>query len=159
MLFLGSHISARLPLFFASFCSVTTVIMAANLAPSFADLLAAELEFVSTSQCPPTISVQAALASFGAVFKKTCGDAHIADRAELLAGLALLHMHHLNLQPLVAALTVAQQLSLATALELDFQAFGTDASGATMLARRIVSKQAPGLTPKKRRPAKDGLDG
>ena len=29
----------------------------------------------------------------------------------------------------------------------------------TLLARRIVTRQAPGLTPKKRRPASDGVDG
>ncbi len=35
--------------------------------------------------------VQAALASFGAVLKKTSNDANVAVRADLLAGLALLH--------------------------------------------------------------------
>ncbi len=78
----------------------------------------------------------------------------------MLAGLALLHTHHLNPQPPIAALSIAQQQSLATALELDFQAIGSDASWPMLLARHIVSKQAaPGLTPKKRRPAPDGMDG
>ncbi len=39
------------------------------------------------------------------------------------------------------------------ALDLDSQAFGADASWPTLLARRIVSKKAPGLIPKKLRPA------
>ena len=59
-----------------------------NLAPSFADLLAADSDFVMPTA---DIVVQAALASFGAVFKKTRGDANVAARAELLAGLALPH--------------------------------------------------------------------
>jgi hypothetical protein len=69
-------------------------------------MLAAELEFVMPTNDK---DVQAALASFGAVLKKTRGDAHVEDRAELLAGLALVSTHHLNLQPLVAVLTIAQQ--------------------------------------------------
>ena len=73
---------------------------------------------------------QAALASFGAVFKKPKGPDNVSARFELLAGLALLHTHHLNPSPLLAALSPAQQQTLATALELDCQAlaFGADAS-------------------------------
>ena len=121
-----------------------------NLAPSFADLLAADSDFVM-----PTTDkeVQAALDSFGAIFKKTRGDANVAVRAELLAGLALLHTHHLDLAPLLAALSPPQQLCLATALDLDFPSLGADPTWPTLVARRIVAKQAPGLTPKKRRPA------
>ena len=73
----------------------------------------------------------------------------------LLAGLALLYTHHHDLTPLVAVLTIAQQQTLATALGLDFQAHGTDASWPVLLARHIVSFQAPGQTPKKRKPAPD----
>ena len=132
--------------------------MAANPAASFADILAAESDFVMLTNDK---DVQAALASFGAFFQKKHRDANIVDRAELLAGLALLHTHHLDLKPLrvVAVLTIAQQQSLAVALGLDFQASGTDATWPLLLVRRIVSLQAPGLTPKKRRPAKDGPDG
>ena len=94
-----------------------------NLAPSFADLLAADSDFAM-----PTTDkdVQAALDSFGATFKKTRGDANVAVRAELLAGLALLHTHHLDLAPLLAALSSPQQLCLATALDLDFPSLGAD---------------------------------
>ena len=130
--------------------------MAAPVAPTFADMLAADSDFVMPTDDK---DVQAALTSFGAVFKTTRGDPHIASRADLLAGLALLHTHHLNLQPLMGALTVAQQQVLATALGLDFQAFGTDASWPAMLARRVFAHQAPGLTSKKRRPVSDGVDG
>ena len=100
----------------------------ANIGPTFADMLPADSEFVMPTSDK---DVQAALVSFGAVFKTTRGDTHISERAELLVGLALLHTHHLNLQPLVAALSIAQQQTLATALGLDFQAFGTDASSRT----------------------------
>ncbi len=130
--------------------------MAAPVAPTFADMLAAESDFVMPTDDQ---GVQAALTSFGAIFKKTRGDPHIATRADLLAGLALLHTHHLNLQPLVGALSIAQQQVLATALGLEFQAFGTDASWPAMLARRVIAHQAPGLTPKKRRPVSGGVDG
>ena len=126
--------------------------MAAPVAPTFADMLAADSDFVMPTDYK---GVQAALTSFGAIFKKTRGD----PRADLLAGLALLHTHHLNLQPLVGALSIAQQQVLATALGLDFQAFGTDASWPAMLARRVIAHQAPGPTPKKRRPASGGVDG
>ena len=121
-----------------------------NLAPSFAVLLAADSDFAM-----PTTDkdVQAALDSFGAIFKKTRGDANIAVRAELLAGLALLHTHHRDLAPLLAVLSSAQQLCLATALALDFPTLGADPAWPTLVARRIIAKKAPGLTPKKRRPA------
>ncbi len=84
----------------ALLCAV--VIMAANLAPTFADLLAADSDFVMPTTDP---EVQVALASFGASragffwckFKKTKSQPNIEARAELLAGLALLHTHHLNL--------------------------------------------------------------
>ena len=65
--------------------------MAAAPARSFADILAADSNYVM-----PTTDkeVQAALASFGADFNKKKGDANIATRADILAGLALLHTHH-----------------------------------------------------------------
>lgn len=116
--------------------------MADNLAPSFADLLSADSESVMPTSDK---DVQAALASFGAVFRKTNSPAHIVARAELLAGLASLHPHHLNSPSLLAALTTAQQQTSAAALDLDPQAFGADASWPSPLARRIVSKKAPGL--------------
>ena len=85
---------------------------------------------------------------------------NVAARADLLAGLALIHTHHLNLAPILAALSITQQQSLVVALDLDFQAFtGADASWPTLLACSTVSKKAPGLTPKKRRRAPDGADG
>ena len=68
-----------------------------------------------------------------------------------LAGLALLHTHHLNLEPMVKVLTIAQQQTLSTALGLDFQAHGTDATWPSLLGRRIVAKMVPGSTPKKRK--------
>ena len=121
-----------------------------NLAPLFADLLGADSDFVM----PTTdIDVQEALASFGAIFKKTRGDANVAARAELLAGLALLHTNHRDLAPLLATLSSAQQLCLATALDLDFPLLGADPTWPTLVARRVTAKKAPGLTPKKRRPA------
>ncbi len=52
--------------------------------------------------------VQAVLAAFGASFKKTKGPLNAAARVDLLAGLALLHAHHLNLAPILAALSTAQ---------------------------------------------------
>ena len=130
--------------------------MAANPAPTFADMLAADSDFVM-----PTTDkdVRAALDSFGADYKRTRGGTHEADRSELLAGLALLHTHHLDLKPLVGALTIAQHQALAKALKLDYASFGKDASWPVLLGRRIVAHQAPGLTPKKRRPARDGVDG
>ncbi len=81
--------------FLAPYAIVT---MAANFAPSFADVLAADSEFVMPTSDQ---DVQAALASFGAVYWKARGPAHTAERAELLASLALLHTHHLNLPPLL----------------------------------------------------------
>ncbi len=99
--------------------------MAANPAPSFADILAAESNFVMPST---DMEVQAALASFGADFNKRKGDANIATRADLLAGLALLHTHHHDAAPLAATLTITQHQVLAMALRLDFAASGTDAS-------------------------------
>ena len=68
----------------------------------------------------------------------------MAARADLLAGLALLHTHHGNLGPLLAALPAAQQQILADALELDFAAFGADASWPTLLSRRVIARKAPG---------------
>ena len=131
--------------------------MAAKPAASFADILAAESDYVMPTN---DLGVQAALVSFGAVFKKLRNDANVAARADLLAGLALLHTHHHDLTPLVAVLTTAQHQTLATALGLDFQAHGTDASWQVLLARSIVSLQAPGQTPKKRKPVRDGsIDG
>ena len=124
--------------------------MAANPALSFADILAAESEYAM----PATDSeIQAALLSFGATFKTTRGKVHAAARADLLACLALLYTHHHDAAPLAAALTTAQHQILATALGLDFQAHGADASWPVLLARRILSLQIPSQTPKKRRPA------
>ena len=100
-----------------------------------------------------------ALDSFGAIFNKRKGDASDATRADLLAGLALLHTHHLNLEPMVKVLTIAQQQTLSTALGLDFQAHGTDATWPSLLGRRIVAKMVPGSTPKKRKPVPAGGDG
>ena len=127
--------------------------MAANPAPSFADILAAESNYVMPSTDK---EVQAALISFGADFNRKKGDANIATRADLLAGLALLHTHHHDAVPLAKVLTIAQHQILATALRLDFAAHGTDASWPARLARRIVSLQAPGQTPTKRKRAHDG---
>ena len=73
--------------------------------------------------------------------------------------MALLHTHHLNLDPTVKVLTAAQQQTLATALGLDFQAHGAAATWPSLLGRRIVSMQVPGSTPKKRKPAQAGVDG
>ncbi len=127
--------------------------MAANPAPSFADILAAELDYVM-----PAIDkeVQAALVSFGADFKKQKGDANVAMRADLLAGLALLYTHHHDAGPLATVLTIAQHQTLAKALGLNFVAHGTDASWPVLLARRIVSRQVPGHTLKRRKLAQDG---
>ncbi len=61
--------------------SATTVIMAANTAASFADILAAELDYViPTNHVTNDKDVQATLASFGAVFNKTRNDAKVAVR-------------------------------------------------------------------------------
>jgi hypothetical protein len=130
--------------------------MAADAAASFADILAAESDYVMPSSDG---DVKAALESFGVVFNKRPGDAHVKTRADLLAGLALLHTLHLNLAPMVQVLTAAQQQTLATALGLDFQAHGADAAWPALLGRRIVSMHAPGSTPKKRKPAPAGVDG
>jgi hypothetical protein len=148
---LGPHysVAARFfDIFQLHICSLLLFPMAANPVPSFADLLAADSDFVM----PTTdAEVKDALDSFGASFKKTRGDANVAARADLLAGLALLHTHHGNLGPLLAALPAAQQQILADALELDFEAFGADASWPTLLSRRVIAWKAPGLTPQKRR--------
>jgi hypothetical protein len=128
--------------------------MAADAAASFADILAAESDYVMPSGDG---DVKAALESFGVVFNKRPGDANVKIRADLLAGLALLHTHHLNLEPMVKVLKAAQQQTLATALGLDFQAHGAVAAWPALLGRRIVSMHAPGSTPKKRKPA--GVDG
>ena len=130
--------------------------MAANAAPSFADILAAESAYDMPADDK---GVRVALDSFGAVFIKRKGDSSDAVRADLLAGLALLHTHHLNLEPLVKVLTIAQQQTLSTALGLDFQAHGTDAAWPSLLGRRIVAKLVPGSTPKKRKQAQAGADG
>ena len=130
--------------------------MAADAAASFADILAAESDYVMPSSDG---DVKAALESFGVVFNRRPGDAHIKTRADLLAGLALLHTHHPNLAPMVQVLTAAQQQTLATALGLDFQAHGAVAAWPALLGRRIVSMHAPGSTPKKRKPASAGVDG
>ena len=104
--------------------------MAANPAPSFAHILAAESDYVM----PATDKeVQAALVSFGADFKKQKGEANVAMRADLLAGLALLHTHHHDAGPLATVLTIAQHQTLAKALGLDFVAHGTDASWPVLL--------------------------
>ncbi len=69
-------------------CSTTTVIMAANPAASFVDILAAEIRNSSESDCVmPTNEkdVQAVLASFGEVFKKNRIDANVAVRADCSA--------------------------------------------------------------------------
>ena len=120
----------------SSNCSATNFSMAANAAPSFADILAADSAYDMPADDK---GVRVALDSFGVVFIKRKGDASDAVRADLLAGLALLHTHHLNLEPLVKVLTIAQQQTLSTALGLDFQAHGTDATWPSMLGRRIVA--------------------
>ena len=130
--------------------------MAANAAASFADILAAESDYNLPADDK---DVRVALDSFGAIFNKRKGDASDATRADLLAGLALLHTHHLNLEPMVKVLTIAQQQTLSTALGLDFQAHGTDATWPSLLGRRIVAKMVPGSTPKKRKPVQAGADG
>ena len=79
--------------------------MAANAAASFADILAAESDYVMPTDDK---DVRDALDSFGAVFNKRKGDANVVVRADLLAGLALLYTHHHNLEPLVKVLTAAQ---------------------------------------------------
>ena len=115
--------------------------MAANAAPSFADTLAAESNYVMPSTDK---EVQAALASFGAVFNKKKGDANIAMRVDLLAGLALLHTHHHDAGPLAKVLTIAQHQTLATALGLDFAGgvgLCAAAAGLADLAARPVLRQ------------------
>ena len=97
--------------------------MAAIPAPTLAVMLAADSDFVMPTNDK---DVQAALAPFGAIYRRTPGEPHISERAELLAGLALPYTSHCNLQPLVGALTIALQQVSATAHGLDFQAFGTD---------------------------------
>jgi hypothetical protein len=88
---LGPHYSVAtrfFDIFQLPIYSLLLSLMAANLVPSFADLLAADSDFVM----PTTdAEVKDALDSFGASFKKTRGDANVAARADLLAGLALLH--------------------------------------------------------------------
>ena len=130
--------------------------MAAIPETSFADLLAADSDFVM-----PTADkdVQDALTSFGAAFKKTRGDIHAAARADLLAGLALLHTHHADLGPVLPNLSAAQQERLAIALGLDFKALGALASWPALMARRTIAHMAPGLTPLKRRPDSSAADG
>ena len=120
--------------------------MSAKPALSFADILAAESDYA----LPATdVEVQAALVSYGAIFKTTKSKLQVAARVELLAGLALLHTHHHDTAALAAVLTTAQHQTLATALGLDFQAHGADAAWPALLARRAVSQQMPGQSPKK----------
>jgi hypothetical protein len=130
--------------------------MSANPALSFADILAAESDYA----LPATdAEVQAALVSYGAIFKTTKSKLQVAARADLLAGLALLHTHHRDAAALATVLTTAQHQTLATALGLDFQAHGADAAWPALLARRAVSQQMPGQSPKKRKPAPSGAGG
>jgi hypothetical protein len=130
--------------------------MAAKSPLSFADILAAESDYVLPST---DAEIQAALVAYGAIFKSTKGKAQVAARADLLAGLALLHTHHADPVALATVLSIAQHQTLATALDLDFQAHGSVASWPAMLARRALSKQMPGQSPKKRKPASSSADG
>ena len=130
--------------------------MSAKSTLSFADILAAESDYVM----PTTdAEIQAALVSYDATFKTTKSKAQVAARADLLAGLALLHTHHANPVALATVLSIAQHQTLATALDLDFKAHGATDSWPAMLARRALSKQMPGQSPKKRKSAPSGADG
>ena len=95
-------------------------------------------------------AVKADLDSYGATFKRTRGPLPTAARADLLAGLVLLHAHHADLGPVLQRLSDAQTKRLADALGLDFAALGALATWPLLVAGRIVAQKLPGLTPKKR---------
>ena len=107
----------------------STVIMTAESALLLADILAAESEY----DMPATDEeAQAALPSFGVIFIYTRAS-YVAARANLRAGLALLHTHLHDAAPLAAVLSVAQHQTLATALSLDYKAHGSDATAGPAL--------------------------
>mmetsp|Transcript_20569 Transcript_20569/g.43199 ORF Transcript_20569/g.43199 Transcript_20569/m.43199 type:complete len:127 (-) Transcript_20569:291-671(-) len=115
---------------------------------TFAVLLAADLEHALPTEDE---EVQASLNAYGVSFKKNKGNAHVAARTDLLAGITWLSTHHSNLESALPAIPDAQQARLAAALNLDFAKFCKHATWLRLIARRVLAQMDPETTPKKRK--------
>ena len=85
-------------------------------------------------------AVKADLDSHGTSFKRTRGPLPTAARADLLAGLVLLHAHHADLGLVLRRLSDGQTQRLADALGLDFAAFGAPGDWDIPLQGQISSR-------------------
>ncbi len=98
--------------------------------------------------------VKADLDSYGASFKRSRGPGPLAlaARADLLAGVVLLHTHHTKLGPVLRRLSVDQTQRLprrlAYALNLNFAELGALATWPALVARLIVAQSCLALSPK-----------
>ena len=96
--------------------------------------------------------IMAALASYGAKYTKGPSNPRKAERKEVLAGLSWLHLNHDDVAPALRRISRDQQMILATALELDFQALCGQTRWPIILGRAICARALPGDTPTKRKP-------
>ena len=81
--------------------------------------------------------IVAALINYGAKYVKGASKPRKADRKDLLAGLSWLHLNHDDVAPALRRISQDQQMTLATALELDFEALGGQARWPAILGRAI----------------------
>ncbi len=84
-------------------------------------------------------------------FKRTKGEANAAFRADLLAGIAWIHLHHADLRAVLKRISADHLSRLALVLGLDVAADGLLAHWPQLLARRVFSRSVLGSTPVKRK--------
>ena len=123
--------------------------------PSKASATRTFVELYATESSIPLPSndddIQAAIIGYGAKYSKGSSKPRKADREELLAGLSWLHLNHDDVAPALRRISKAQQISLATALGLDFEAHGGKDRWPKILGRAICARALPGDTPIKRK--------
>ena len=100
--------------------------------------------------------VVTALASYGAIFKRTKKEA--PARLELLAGLMWVHAHQHDLHVVWSAASEAQHRSLAAALHLNYDLHAKSEAWHTMIVRKVLSCIAPGATPEQCKDLQDARE-
>jgi hypothetical protein len=121
---------------------------------TFAVLLVADSEYIL-----PMVDkeVQVVIAAYDLTFKRTKGEANVAFRADLLAGIAWLHLYHADLGAVLKRISADQLSRLALALGLDVAANGLLAHWPQLLA--TLSRSVPGSTPVTRKAANVEAEG
>ena len=99
--------------------------------------------YTTESKNPPPASdddMLAALASYGAEYTIGPSNPRKAERKELLASLSWLRLNHDDVAPALRRISRDQQMIVASALELDFQALGGQTRWPIILGRAICAR-------------------